>query len=178
MNHSAISVSKPFIRRKSTWLGVILVVAGSAAFMAYRADTASSAQAAQETKKTEAPATLEFAPGDVATVSVKALERTISISGSLAPLSQSLVKSTVAGQVRHVLVREGQSVKVGDVVAEIDTTDLRARLDAAQAEQEERRSRLTIATRNRDTNQALLKQNFISQNACASAQRTAASEPW
>ena len=58
------------------------------------------------------------------------------------------------------------------VVAEIDTTDLRARLDAAQAEQEERRSRLTIATRNRDTNQALLKQNFISQNAYDQTQST------
>ncbi len=71
----------------------------------------------------------------------------------------------MAGEVRKVLVREGMAVKQGDVLAELDTTDLRSRLDAAQAEQAERRSRLAIAERNRDTNQALLKQNFISQNA-------------
>jgi membrane fusion protein, multidrug efflux system len=172
MNLSEHTPPKSLFRRKSTWLAMVILLAGAGGFWAYQADTAASAQAAQATKKTDAPATLEFAPTDVATVSIKALERTIAISGSLAPLSQSLVKSTVPGQVRRVLVREGQKVSVGDVVAEIDTTDLRARLDAAQAEQEERRSRLAIATRNRDTNQALLKQNFISQNAYDQTQST------
>jgi len=150
----------------------VLVLAGSGGLLAYRADSAATTHVAEQAKQTEPPATLEFALTDVAVVSVKALERTVSISGSLAPLTQSLVKSTVAGQVRQVMVREGQSVKVGDIVAEIDTTDLRARLDAAKAEQEERSSRLTIATRNRDTNRALLKQNFISQNAYDQTQST------
>ena len=172
MNHSDRATSKPLFRRKSTWLMVVLILACSGGFLAYRADTTATAQAAQATKKAEAPTTLEFAASDVAMVIVKPLERTIAISGSLAPLSQSLVKTTVPGQVRRVLVREGQTVKAGDIVAEIDTTDLRARLDAAQAEQEERRSRLAIAARNRDTNQALLKQNFISQNAYDQTQST------
>ncbi len=80
-------------------------------------------------------------------------------------MSQAIVKATVAGQVHKVLVREGQAVRQGEVLAELDTTDLRTRLDAAQAEQAERRSHLAIAERNRDTNQTLLKQSFISQNA-------------
>ena len=172
MNRPSLSTAKPFFRRTSTWLVLLLVLAGSGGLLAYRADSAATTHVAEQAKQTEPPATLEFALTDVAVVSVKALERTVSISGSLAPLTQSLVKSTVAGQVRQVMVREGQSVKVGDIVAEIDTTDLRARLDAAKAEQEERSSRLTIATRNRDTNRALLKQNFISQNAYDQTQST------
>ena len=172
MNQSSNSAVKPFFRRISTGLFLVLVIAGSGGLLAYRADSAATTQTAEKSKETETPATLEFAPTDIAVVSIKALERTVSISGSLAPLTQSLVKSTVAGQVRHVMVREGQSVKVGDIVAEIDTTDLRTRLDAAKAEQEERNSRLTIATRNRDTNRALLKQNFISQNAYDQTQST------
>ncbi len=137
--------------------------------MAYKT---SEASAASDSKKAETPVTLEFAASDVALVSWQSLARTITISGSLTPVTQSLVKSTVAGQVSRVLVREGESVKQGTVVAEIDTTDLRSRLEAAQADQEERRSRLTIAMRNRDTNQALLKQNFISQNAYDQTQST------
>ena len=172
MIQSTIATQKTFFRRTSTWAVFVLVVAGSAGLMAYRADVTATAQAATEAKKSDKPATLEFAAGDVARVSIQAIERTVAISGSLTPLTQSLVKSTVAGQVRQVMVREGQSVKVGDIIAEIDTTDLRARLDAAQADHEERRSRLTIAARNRDTNQALLKQNFISQNAYDQTQST------
>ena len=172
MIQSTIATPKTFFRRTSTWVVLVLVVAGSAGLMAYRADVTATAQAATEAKKSDKPATLEFAASDVAIVNIQAIERTVAISGSLTPLTQSLVKSTVAGQVRQVMVREGQSVKVGDIVAEIDTVDLRARLDAAQADHEERRSRLTIAARNRDTNQALLKQNFISQNAYDQTQST------
>lgn len=172
MSQTSTSTAKPVFRRATTWLALVVVLAGIGGLMAYRADSKVAVQSAEQSKQTELPATLEFAPTDVAVVTVKALDRTVSISGSLAPLTQSLVKSTVAGQVRQVLVREGQSVKAGDVLAEIDTVDLRARLDAAKAEQEERKSRLTIATRNRDTNRALLKQNFISQNAYDQTQST------
>ncbi|MBK7685850.1 MAG: efflux RND transporter periplasmic adaptor subunit [Rhodocyclaceae bacterium] len=172
MIQSSSLANKPFFRRRSTWVAVVLVLGSAGALFAYRADMTATAQAATEAKKTDKPVTLEFAAGDVATVNIQAIERTVAISGSLTPLTQSLVKSTVPGQVKKVLVREGQTVKVGDIVAEIDTTDLRARLDAAQADHEERRSRLTIAARNRDTNQALLKQNFISQNAYDQTQST------
>jgi len=71
-----------------------------------------------------------------------------------------------------VLVREGQAVRQGDILAEMDTTDARSRLDAALADQAERRARLDIAARNRDTNQGLLTQNFISQNAFDQLQST------
>ncbi|MCF8168893.1 MAG: efflux RND transporter periplasmic adaptor subunit, partial [Rhodoferax sp.] len=108
---------------------------------------------------------LEFAPSDMALVQRLPMVRTMSISGSLARLTQAIVKAPVAGEVRRVLVREGESVRLGAVVAEIDTTDARARLDAVLADQAERRARLAVAQRNRDTNLALLQQSFISQNA-------------
>jgi RND family efflux transporter MFP subunit len=87
-------------------------------------------------------------------------------------LTQATVKSTVGGEVRRVLVREGEAVRQGAVLAEIDGTEARTRLDAALADQAERRARLDIAARNRDTNQGLLKQNFISQNAFDQLQST------
>jgi len=151
-------------RRKAIWvvLVVLLAAAGVAAFALQKNE---KTKAGSADKKDAAPVVLEFAPGDVALVQVQALARTVPVSGSLSPLTQALMKSTVAGEVRRVLVREGEAVRQGSVVAEIDTTEARSRLDAALADQAERRSRLAIAVRNRDTNQALLKQEFISQNA-------------
>lgn len=119
----------------------------------------------QGESKSDIPATLEFAATDVALVDRQILARTVSIYGTLVPVNQSLVKSPVSGQVLRALVREGDAVQKGQVLAEVDTADLRSRLEAALADQAERRSRLSIATQNRDTNQALLQQNFISKNA-------------
>lgn len=151
-------------RRKLVWIALtaVVVIGAAAAFLISKNSSASSAE---EAKKNAPPVTLEFVPSDIATVALQPLVRTSAVSGTLQPLSQAIVKATVAGGVRRVLVREGQAVKQGEVLAELDTTDLRTRLDAAQAEQGERRAKLAIAERNRDTNQTLLKQSFISQNA-------------
>lgn len=123
-------------------------------------------------KAADTAVTLEFNSTDVAVVEVKALARTFTISGSLIPVVQSVVKSTVPGEIIKVAVREGEAVRQGDVLAEIATVDLRSRLDAALADQEERRARLALALTNRNTNQALLKQNFISKSAFDQTQGT------
>ena len=164
--NTSIPPSRPkaLWHRKSVWAAsaALITLASVVGFMTMN----SAASKTGETGKKDGPAvTLEFAPSDIAVVQVLPLARTVSLSGSLAPVTQALVKSTVAGEVRRVLVREGEYVRQGAVVAELDTTDARSRLEAALADQAERRSRLTIAARNRDTNEALLKQSFISQNA-------------
>ena len=163
-NPTFVAVDRAPARRKLVWLAitVLLVAGGTAAFFVSKN---SAARAAEADKKNAPPVALEFTATDIATIGLQPLVRTSSVSGTLTPFNQAVVKATVPGEVRKVLVREGMAVKQGDVLAELDTTDLRTRLDAAQAEQAERRTRLATAERNRDTNQALLKQNFISQNA-------------
>ncbi|MEO7108644.1 MAG: efflux RND transporter periplasmic adaptor subunit [Rhodoferax sp.] len=163
-NSATYSPDRNPARRKRLWiaLAALVVVGGTAAFFVSKN---SAARAADDAKKNAPAVTLEFTPNDIASITLQPLVRTSAIAGSLTPFNQAIVKATVAGEVRKVLVREGQSVRQGEVLAELDTTDLRTRLDAAQADQAERRSKLAIAERNRDTNQALLKQSFISQNA-------------
>jgi RND family efflux transporter MFP subunit len=163
--------AKPFWRRKPVWLSllVLLALGASGGFMALKGQ---SAKATEPSKKDSPPVTLEFAPGDIAVVAVRALAQGVSVSGSLSPVTQATVKSTVGGEVRRVLVREGEAVRQGAVLAEIDGTEARTRLEAALADLAERRARLDIAARNRDTNQGLLKQNFISQNAFDQLQST------
>ena len=122
-------------------------------------------QAKKDEPKSNAKVVLEFTPADVAMVEMRELQRTLSLSGSLSPLLQSTVRAKVPGEVQKVLVREGDRVAEGQVIATIDTADLRARVDAQVAALEESKAKATIARKNRENNQALLRQNFISQNA-------------
>ena len=117
----------------------------------------------EEPKEAKAP--LQFTPADIAVVEMRELQRTLSLSGSLSPVLQSTVRSKVPGEVQKVLVREGDRVTEGQVIATIDTADLKARLDAQAAALEESRAKETLARKNRENNQQLLRQNFISQNA-------------
>jgi RND family efflux transporter MFP subunit len=121
--------------------------------------------AKKEERKTDAAITLEFAPADLSTVERRSLLRTLAFSGSLTPVIQSTVKSKVSGEVRQVLAREGERVKQGQILAQIDTADLQARLDTQLAALEEAKARWSIADKNRESNLKLLQQNFISQNA-------------
>jgi RND family efflux transporter MFP subunit len=75
------------------------------------------------------------------------------------------VKSKVAAEVRQITVQEGDKVTRGQIIAQLDVADLKARLAAQQASLDEARARLALAEKNRQTNLALLNQNFISQNA-------------
>jgi membrane fusion protein (multidrug efflux system) len=153
------------IRSKPVIVSLLAVVI-IASLVGYRAT-----QAKPEAKK-DGPVTLEFTPADIAVVEVKSLTRAISFSGSLAPVVQTAVKSKVPGEVTRMLVREGETVKDGQLLAQIDTTDLQARLDAQAAALEEARAKLKIAEKTRASNQQLLRQNFISQNAYDTTEST------
>jgi RND family efflux transporter MFP subunit len=147
-------LSKPVLAA----LGLVLVV-GSV--VGWRASQAGKDQP----KKADAKIVLEFTPADVATVEMKSLTNAIQFAGSLSPVTQTTVKSKVPGDVTKVLVREGQSVAQGQLLAQIDTADLQARMDAQAAALAEARARNDIALKNRENNQQLLRQKFISQNA-------------
>jgi membrane fusion protein (multidrug efflux system) len=112
-----------------------------------------------------AAVTLEFTGADVAHVESLPLSRWLPVSGTLQPLNQATVKAKVSGDVRQITVREGETVQAGQVLARIDTADLEAKLAASIGALESAKAQLALAAKTRATNQALLKQNFISQNA-------------
>lgn len=116
------------------------------------------------------PVTLEFTPGDTSTVEAKVLSRWLAISGTLQPVNQTVVKAKVSGEIRQVMVREGESVKAGQVLARFDTSDLDAKLNDRVGALESSRAQLGLAEKTRAQNLLLLKQNFISQTAYDSAE--------
>ena len=145
---------------RTWWLaaGLILAAAYAAVSLNHARNTAKAQQAAPA-------AVIEFAASDLVEPQTRELRLAISITGTLAPRNWTTVKSKVAGELKTILVREGESVKRGQVLARIDTQDAQARLDEKIADLEASRAQLALADKNRNNNLALLKQNFISQNA-------------
>ena len=155
----------PAPRPRKRWLKpaavTFAIVAAIGALAGWRA-----MQAREPDKKKGADTVvLEFAPSDVAVVEERELSRSIPFSGSLAPVTQTTVKSVVPGTLTEVLVREGQTVTAGQLMATINAVDLQSKLDAQEAALAEAKARLSIAEKNRENNKQLLNQKFISQNA-------------
>ncbi|MDA0982641.1 MAG: efflux RND transporter periplasmic adaptor subunit [Proteobacteria bacterium] len=107
----------------------------------------------------------EFLQDDLVIVEPAVLDRTLPLTGSLAPFNEATVKAKVAGELVSVAVREGESVKQGQVLARVDITDVQARVAARQADVEAAKAQQVWAEKNRDQQKALLDKSFISQSA-------------
>jgi len=110
------------------------------------------------------PTSLEFLPQEVFVVAPLDLKQTLRLSGSLRSIDLASVKARVAGEVREVLVREGETVRAGQVLVKMDVTEYDARVAQARANLNSARAQLDIANKARDNNQALLDKGFISKN--------------
>lgn len=113
----------------------------------------------------DAPVALAFTPGDVTYVEPQSLARWLPVSGTLQPLRQAIVKAKVAGDVLQVTVREGETVKTGQLLARIDTADLQAKYLDRVGALESAKAQLALAEKTRTMNVRLLNDKFISQNA-------------
>lgn len=112
-----------------------------------------------------APVTLELSPADVLTVKPVDLVRTLSVTGGLKAVNSAVVKAKVAGELQRLTVREGDTVKAGQVIGQIDPLDNQNRLRQAQESAAAAKAQLDIAERTLTNNQALVDQNFISKTA-------------
>ncbi|MDN2708380.1 efflux RND transporter periplasmic adaptor subunit [Janthinobacterium sp. SUN118] len=114
----------------------------------------------------------ELAQGDVAAIDARALAVSLPLSGSLAPLTQATIKAKVSGVIHETTLQEGQSVAAGQILVRLDAADQRARLTQQQAMLDEAQARLSMAAKNENNSQALLKQKYISQTAYDTTQNS------
>ena len=152
--------NKGLTRRRVIGALIVVVVAG-----AIGGSVALRAARKGHDAGANAPAALEFAPGDLAQVELKPLARWLPVSGALQPVNQATVKAKVSGDVRHIAVREGETVRAGQVLARIDTADLEVRVAERVGALESAKAQLAMAEKTSASNRTLLRQNFISQNA-------------
>ncbi|MCS0630622.1 efflux RND transporter periplasmic adaptor subunit [Telluria mixta] len=158
---------KPAPRRRARIIALSLLavaLAGAGAYaLTHRA--AAPAQAAAPAPAAAKEPVHELSVRDIARVEARPLAVTLPVTGSLMPLAQATVKSKVSGIVLSTAVQEGMDVKAGQVIAQLDPAEARARVAQQQAMLADAQARLTMARKNMSNSASLLKQNFIAQNA-------------
>jgi membrane fusion protein (multidrug efflux system) len=162
-------------KKPAAGLLIVLLAGGGWAFMQKsKATTAPASSAQAGPGKDGAPKVdvYELSSGDVTAVEARELRLSLPLSGSLTPQEQATVKSKVSGVVLETTVQEGMNVAAGQVIARLDAADQRARVAQQQAALDEASARLSLAKKNNANSQALLKQNYISQNSYDTTQNS------
>ena len=144
---------------------LLLVAVVGARFWFSAKVPANPSPASPAAAKTGAPTALEFLASEVFTTEPAELRQVMQLTGTLRAVDQVIVKAKVAAEVRAVMVREGESVKAGQVVVKLDTSEYEARVAQARGNLNNARAQMEIATKARDNNLALVEKGFISKNA-------------
>jgi multidrug efflux system membrane fusion protein len=142
--------------RRRWWIALLLVLAIVGASVAANQWSQRSARAA----KREPPA-----PRPIPVVAVAAKHGDINVYltglGSVTPLNTVTVKSRVDGQIVSVRFREGDIVKRGDLLAEIDPRPFQVQLTQAEGQMAKDRASLDNARTDLARYQVLYQQGFI-----------------
>jgi RND family efflux transporter MFP subunit len=117
-----------------------------------------------------AAASVELLPAELWTAQPVVLAQTLPLTGTFKAANQTVVKAKVAGELVELLVREGERVRAGQLLARIDATEYELRVRREQAALDAAQAQLDIATKSRENNAQLLAKGFISQIAFDNAQ--------
>jgi RND family efflux transporter MFP subunit len=87
----------------------------------------------KKTEEVKAAATPEAVEVRTALAEARTVEKSIMVTGSLHPDEETTVSSEVGGRVKSILVDFGQPVRRGQVVVQLDTTELSLQLERTKA---------------------------------------------
>ncbi len=150
---SAVEPSRSTPPRSRRWwaIPVVIIVAGLVAWWAWP----------------RAEATADAGPGNtvpvrVARASAEPLQLRLKAVGTVTPLHSVVVRSRVDGELLRLHFQEGQQVKAGDLLAQIDPRPYEVKLAQAQGTQQQNLAELENAERQLQRYRELQKQNYVS----------------
>jgi len=152
------------MKRSTPW---ILFGLAAAVVIALGARYLSQRSAAPTVSPAAAPAIsqIELSASDVVLAQTMDMVLGLPVSGTLKASQSAMVKARLAGELLDLVLREGDAVKAGQMIARIDPTEYQARVRQAQQQADAAQAQVDIAQKQFDNNKALVDQGFISQTA-------------
>lgn len=157
-------------RRITLVATAVVVVALTGAAVAWNAGRGVSTQAAAGKPDSQV---IELIRPELHTISPRGLVDTIRFTGTTQPVDQTIVKSRVPGRLAEVLVREGDRVTKGQVLARFEAAELQAKVNERRSALEAARADARWTSRDRSDKESLASRNIVSQSAADQARATA-----
>ncbi|MDR3368961.1 efflux RND transporter periplasmic adaptor subunit [Rhodoferax sp.] len=158
---------KPWLKWTVAGLVIAAMVAGTLRTLSARKDKQAALEAQQIAQKTQV--SIDLFPADLIMVTTRKLPLNVAISGTINAVNTAMVKARVAGELLGLKVREGDRVRAGQVLGQIDPSDSDARLRQSRQQALAAKAQVDIAQRTHDNNVALTAQGFISNTALVSS---------
>jgi RND family efflux transporter MFP subunit len=152
------------MKRSTLWIltgvAAAVLIAGGARWASQRKAAAPTAPAASA-----AASLIELSASEVIAAQKMDLTVGLPLSGTLKASQTAVVKARVVGELMDLMVREGDMVKAGQVIARIDPVEYQARERQAKLQADAAQAQVEIAQKQYDNNKSLVDQGFISQTA-------------
>jgi RND family efflux transporter MFP subunit len=160
---------KPWIKWTTAALVLVLLSTGTVRTLWARKNKQAALAAQQTAQKTEVSVALTAS--DVVSAKTLDLTQSLALTGFIQAVHSVMVKARTPGEL-NLTLREGDTVKAGQIVAHVDATDAQARLHQAKQQAQAAQAQVDMAKRSHDNNLALLAQGFISSTALQNSQAT------
>lgn len=157
--HQSPHYEQPRRPGKHRWIWLLLFVTICVIAVVFYRSRASSASLAASKKTQAGPSII---PVGVATVEKKDVPYYLTGLGTVTAFNTVTVKSRVDGQLEKVYFREGQFVKEGDLLAQIDPRPFQVALDQAQGQLAKDQAQLNDAQLNWGRYQQLAQEGVVS----------------
>jgi multidrug efflux system membrane fusion protein len=154
----------PKKRSLGGWIFLLIVIAAAGAYAWYRthAPAAGPAESAGYGRSGQPPQTVR-----VATIATGDMPIVLDALGTVTPFETVTIKTQIAGKLETVGFEEGQMVKKGDFIAQIDPKPYQAALALAQAALAKDQALLAQAQSDLDRYETLNKQDSIAKQTVA-----------
>ena len=152
-------------------IAVVVVLAGGAFAWKNGKGSGNAAAVATATKPGERP--IELIAAELHTIKPRGLVDVVRFTGTTQPVDQTIVKARVAGRLAEVLVREGDRVAKGQLLARFETNELQSRVNERQSALDAARADARWTARDLGDKETLAKRNIVSQSALDAARSTA-----
>lgn len=151
-------------RRIWPWIILAIIVVGVAAMVFLRP----APEPVEEVAETAAVAK-QIRQSETTTIAPETLRETVKVTGTLVPGHQADVASQASGRVMAVMVRPGDAVNEGDVLAQIDRAPLELQLNQQNATADATRAQLVSSRQQLERTEELARQGLASPSALEQA---------